>query len=67
MKSIAAVCDAAAMRAPSFAVHARDLDVAVIDLVGEMRGGARCFAASDLTVVNDEDFLSFERQQISCC
>ena len=36
------------------AVHARDLDVAIVDLAGEMRGGARGLAASDLSIVDDE-------------
>ena len=40
------------------AVHARDLDVAIVDLVREVRGGARRLAAADLPVVDDDDFLS---------
>jgi len=49
------------------AVHARDFDVAVVDFIGEMRGRARCFSAADLSIVDDDDSTSFEREEIGRC
>ena len=48
----------------SFAVHALDFGVAVVDRVGQMRGGVLGHAAADRTVVDDDDRFARLSEQV---